>query len=59
LRESNLKIVDKIVINADTGYVGISKLHKNSVLPKKRVKKIRFPQRIRKITESCPLRESQ
>ena len=34
-----MKITDKIVINADTGYTGISKLHKNSVLPKKKSKK--------------------
>ncbi len=34
-----MKITEKIVINADTGYIGISKLHKNSVLPKKKSKK--------------------
>jgi hypothetical protein len=39
LKESNLKIADKTVINADTGYTGISKLHKNSILPKKKSKK--------------------
>lgn len=38
-KESNLKITDKITINADTGYIGISKLHKNSLLPKKKSKK--------------------
>jgi len=38
-KESKLKITDKIVINADTGYIGILKLHKNSVLPKKKSKK--------------------
>jgi len=54
-----LKITDKIVINADTGYIGISKLHKNSVLPKKKVKKIRFPKKISRITESYHLREFQ
>ena len=38
-KESKLRINEKIVINADTGYIGISKFHKNSVLPKKRSKK--------------------
>jgi len=38
-KESKLKIIDKIVIGADTGYIGISKLHKNSILPKKKSKK--------------------
>jgi hypothetical protein len=38
-KESKLKIVEEIIINADTGYIGISQLHKNSVLPKKKSKK--------------------
>ena len=29
-KESRLKITDKIVINADTGYIGIPKLYKNA-----------------------------
>ena len=37
-KESRLKISERIIINADAGYAGISKLHKNSVLPKKKSK---------------------
>ena len=33
-----MRIDEKIVINADTGYTGIFKFHKNSILPKKRSK---------------------
>ena len=39
LKESKLKIWREVNINVDKGYVGVSNLYKNSVLPKKRVKK--------------------
>ncbi len=38
-KESRLKITEKITINADNGYLGITKIHKNSLLPKKKSKK--------------------
>jgi len=38
-KESRLKITEKIIINADNGYPGIAKIHKNSLLPKKKSKK--------------------
>jgi hypothetical protein len=38
-KESKLKILEKIVVNVDNGYLGIVKLHKNSLLPKKKSKK--------------------
>lgn len=38
-KESKLKIFERILINADSGYLGIAKMHKNSVLPKKKSKK--------------------
>ncbi len=42
LKESNLKIHHEIVINVDNGYLGILKLHSNSLLPKKKNKKKPF-----------------
>ena len=57
LKESKLKITEKIVVNADTGYIGILKLHKNSVLPKKKSKKNPLSSAISRITESYRLRE--
>jgi len=38
-KESRTHILEKIQADTDTGYQGIKKLHKNSVLPKKRTKK--------------------
>lgn len=37
--ESKVKALSKITIKVDTGYQGISKIHTNSELPKKRSKK--------------------
>lgn len=42
LKESNLRIRHEIVVNVDNGYLGISKLHGNSLLPKKKNKKKPF-----------------
>lgn len=42
-KESRLRITEKIIVNADNGYPGIHRIHKNSLLPKKKSKKIRFP----------------
>lgn len=39
LKESKTEIHEKIQVEADTGFVGIAQIHKNSVLPKKRSKK--------------------
>ena len=38
-KESRLKINEKITVRADNGYLGIDKIHKNSLLPKKNSKK--------------------
>lgn len=38
-KESGLRITEKITVNADNGYLGIHKIHKNSLLPKKKSKK--------------------
>ena len=38
-KESGLRITEKITVNADNGYLGIGKIHKNSLLPKKKSKK--------------------
>jgi hypothetical protein len=38
-KESHIKIHPSTKIITDTGYQGIQKLHKNSVLPKKKTKK--------------------
>ena len=37
-RESDIRVNPKIVIKTDTGFIGIAKIHANSVLPKKRSK---------------------
>ncbi len=55
-KESRLRIAEKIVIRADSGYPCIDKIHKNSLLPKKSSKKIRFPGKISGITKSCHVR---
>jgi hypothetical protein len=38
-KESKVRVHSKIMLETDTGYQGIAKLHANSVLPKKRSKK--------------------
>ena len=38
-KESGLKIAEKITVSADNGYPGIHKIHKNSLLPKKKSEK--------------------
>jgi hypothetical protein len=38
-KESKTHIHPEITAKTDTGYIGIAKIHKNSVLPKKRSKK--------------------
>jgi hypothetical protein len=38
-KESKTHIHPEITAKTDTGYIGIAKLHKNSVLPKKKSKK--------------------
>jgi hypothetical protein len=38
-KESKLRAKPETVIKADTGYTGIHKFHKNSVLPRKKSKK--------------------
>jgi len=38
-KESRLKINGKITVRADSGYIGIDKIHKNSLLPRKSSKK--------------------
>ena len=38
-KESEIRMLEKILIKADTGFIGIQKFHKNSQLPKKRSKK--------------------
>jgi len=35
-KESNLRICDQTIINVDTGYLGISRIHGNSLLHKKK-----------------------
>lgn len=38
LKESNLKICEQITVNVDSGYLGILRIHGNSLLPKKKSK---------------------
>jgi hypothetical protein len=38
-KESRTRFMEGIEVKADTGYQGIHKFHKNSVLPRKRTKK--------------------
>jgi len=38
-KESKVRVKPQTTIGTDTGYIGILKLHSNSVLPKKRTKK--------------------
>ena len=38
-KESGLRISEKITVSADNGYPGIDKIHKNSLLPKKKSEK--------------------
>jgi hypothetical protein len=38
-KESKTHIHPKTIAKTDTGYIGIAKIHKNSVLPKKKSKK--------------------
>jgi hypothetical protein len=37
-KESNIRIDPEIIVKTDTGFIGIDKIHANSVLPKKRSK---------------------
>jgi hypothetical protein len=39
-KESKVRVHPKNMLETDTGYQGIAKLHANSVLPKKRSKKV-------------------
>lgn len=39
LKESKVRVKPETELDTDTGYIGISKIHANSVLPKKKSKK--------------------
>ena len=38
-KESMIRVLERILINTDSGFQGIGKFHKNSVIPRKKSKK--------------------
>ena len=50
-KKSKLAILNRVKVMADLGYLGIDKFHKNSVLPKKKVRIIILQMMIKKKIE--------